>query len=402
MVLLGQPCEMCAPRYQVGFKYVVPPRPRRVRTVRNSSVPKRHFALHPLPTLSHSPAHQSAPGAGAGQAAWEKLHTGAWQDAAPAWRDAYALACLACATAALRARAPRPADPAGPLRAPRPDEAELPDAAAPAPAAGEAGPPPQPSTAAPPGGVLHATENLAAALAAAAQPQGVPGTAPPQPGAAQLGAAPTGMHTGGPPAAAPAEQQQDEAGRLVSALRECDLALLMGGPRLRSAVLRAVAALQARWRALGAPGAGPPAGAGGGAGGAGDPARAAKRPRIDSGKRAAASRQDGLGASCKGPEGGALADDCSAGGAAGGRAGAGKAGSGQGVGWGDQDAGDQELDQRSLPGGALAAGRALAEEELPSLERFVGAYMCAAGGGAPVVITGARCGQCDARILLRL
>jgi len=28
------------------------------------------------------------------QAAWEKLHTGCWKDVAPAWRDAYALACL--------------------------------------------------------------------------------------------------------------------------------------------------------------------------------------------------------------------------------------------------------------------------------------------------------------------
>ncbi len=339
--------------------------------------------------------------AGADQAAWEKLHTGAWQDAAPAWRDAYALACLACAAAVLRVRAPRPASPAEPLRAPLPDEARLPGAAPPAPAAGEAGPPPLPSTVAASGAGLRATGIPAAAPAVAAWPQGVPATAPPQPGTAQLGAAPTGMHTGGPPAAAPAEQQQDEAGRLVSALRECDLALLMGGPRLRPAVLRAVAALQARWRALGTPGAGPPAGAGVGAGGAGDP-RAAKRQRIECGERAAASRQDGQGDSCKGPEGGAMADDCSGGGAAGGRAGAGKAGSGQGVGWGDQDAGDQELDLRSLPGGALAAGRSLAEEELPSLERFVGAYMCAAGGGAPIVITGARCGQCDARILLQL
>ncbi len=28
------------------------------------------------------------------QAAWEKLHTGCWKDVEPAWRDAYALACL--------------------------------------------------------------------------------------------------------------------------------------------------------------------------------------------------------------------------------------------------------------------------------------------------------------------
>jgi len=352
------------------------------------------FRFTPLPAPSHLPAQLSAPGAGAGQAAWEKLHTGAWQDAAAAWRDAYALACLACAAAALRARAPRPANPAGPPRAPPPDEARLPDAAVPAPAAGGAGPPPRPSAAAPSGGGLHATGGLAAAPAAAARPHGVLAAAPPQPGTAQLGAAHTGTRTGAPPAAAPAERQQDEAGRLAGALRECDLALLMGGPRLRPAVLRAVAALQARWRALGAPGAGPRASAGGGAGGAGDPARAGKRPRTGHIETAAASRQDGLGAACKGPERGAAAANCSAGGAAGGGAGAGKAGLGQGFGWGDQDAG--ELDLCSLPGGALAAGRALAEEALPSLERFVGAYMCAAGGGAPVVITGARCPQGDA------
>ena len=276
---------------------------------------------------------------------------------APAWRDAYALACLARAACAMSAPAlareaaaqlgsagavrAHGAAPTGPTGAPDADAAASPTQGAPA-------------RAPPPGEDSHA---------------GSQGTRKPKPDPS--------------PAA--------ERARLAVALRECDLALLMGGPRLRPAVLDAVAALQQRWGAL-SQHSGVPRGHGreasDGSHGSGSGSKhAAKRLGMDA-PIASTGQDEGAGW--------ALGVAASAGGARLGEAAAGSrppalaAGEvlrERKLGWGDLEG---ALDLGGLPDGSLAERRCPAREALPSLERFVGAYMYAPGGGAPVLITGKR------------
>ena len=295
------------------------------------------------------------------QAAWEKLHTGSWQHVPPAWRDAYALACLARAACALSA----PALAGQALEQPR-----------------SVGP----------------VRTQGAGLTGAAQPAGAVTTL--TEGACALAPPPLpceGSHAGSQGAGNPDPDPSPAAERaaLAAALRECDLALLMGGPRLRAAVLDAVAALQQRWAALSQHSRAPE---GNGRQASGVPhgselghVHAAKRLRSELPAEGTAQGQ-GAGVAAGAA---ASAGDARLGGAA---AGSGSpdlaAGAGVGerkLGWGDLEG---TLDLGSLPEGSLPEGRRPAQEALPSLERFVGAYMCAAGGGAPVLITGDQLDLC--------
>lgn len=128
------------------------------------------------------------------QAAWEKLHTGSWHEVAVVWRDAYSLASLLGAVAAVL----WPATAA---------------AAAAAPAAAELG---QSQL----GGTTPATAEGATAEAAAGAE------------------------------AAAVEAAAVEAAAVEAALRQLDLAAIMGGPLLRPAVDALIDQLQARWEQL--------------------------------------------------------------------------------------------------------------------------------------------------------
>ena len=288
------------------------------------------------------------------QAAWEKLHTGSWQHVSPAWRDAYALACLARAACALSAPALAGLAPAQPRS-------------------------------------MGPARTQGAALTGAVQPayaaivtKGAPAPPPPSPCAGSHAGSQGARDPDPDPDLSPAE----ERAALAAALRECDLALLMGGPRLRAAVLDAVAALQQRWAALsqhsGAPEGNGRVASGGLHGSEFGHVHAAKRLRTNlptdgSGQIQGSGRASGAATSA----GKARLD-----GAAGGSPLALVAGQGlteRKLGWGDLEG---TLDLGSLPEGSLAEGRRPAQEALPSLERFVGAYMCAPSGGAPVLITG--------------
>ena len=291
------------------------------------------------------------------QAAWEKLHTGSWQHVPPAWRDAYALACLARAACAMSAPVLAAEAPALPL---------------------SEGP----------------ARTQGAALTGAVHPADaaiVTKGAPPQP----LPCA--GLHAGSQGAGNPDPDLSPaaERGALAAALRECDLALLMGGPRLRPSVLDAVAALQQRWAALcqqsGAPEGNSREASGVPHGSDLGHTHAAKRLRTEApipgiGQhqgpgRPAGAPASGSNAKLSGPAAGGSPPALAAGGGLNARK----------LGWGDLKG---TLDLGSLPEGSLAEGRRPPQEALPSLERFVGAYMCAAGGGAPVLITGEQLDLC--------
>lgn len=266
----------------------------------------------------------------------------------PAWRDAYALACLARAACALSS----PALTGEALEQPRSFGPVRTQAAA------------LTGTVQPAGAAITLTE-------------GAPAPAPPSPGG--------GSHAGSQ-GSSPDPSPAAERAALAAALRECDLALLMGGPRLRPAVLAAVAALQQRWAALsqhsGMPGV---RGKETCAGSDGSDAHAAKRLRTEVPADGTAQGEGpGRASGAAAPAG-----DARRGGAG---AGSGPPALAAGedldefkLGWGDLEG---TLDLGSLPEGSLAEGRRPAQEALPSLERFVGAYMCAPGGGAPVLITG--------------
>ena len=183
-----------------------------------------------------------------------------------------------------------------------------------------------------------------------------------------------------PPAAGQAEAGAAQAEGLRAALRELDMAAIMGGPLFRPAIDRLISRLQDAWQRLAAP----------------QHAQQAQQqqPASGAGATAAAGAAAGASGDTGGATRGAQPMEAEGGGSGSGSGGGGSEEEGSGALVEAVEAGPVGLGSHGpvpLPPGSMGPrGTPVPLEELPSLERFWREYMHREGGSIPVLIEGGR------------